>query len=305
MGKKINMNDNSSTQKYILNYQELKIGDIILESGKKIHSKMIQNHTKSHYSHAMICVDHNSIIHATLKGVFSLNPQRKLVDNIDEFKVLRLENKINKNQVQKIENFLRLQIGISYSKSDALYVALSNKEKKANNKQFCSRLVAQAYNNIGIKLVEDIDFCSPADIENSTLLYEVKKMVRECSQADINQANTKNMIEENQESFFCWLNKTKKLAKKYNYEILNDNDVPEFICKYSTEDNIVCEYIEKSGYLENWKIEVINNPQMHDKYLFENMYKVDLLNALINQYNIVFSPTQRYIKDYVLSNKII
>ncbi|WP_164966908.1 hypothetical protein [Aliarcobacter trophiarum] len=50
------MLDSAIDKRYIMNYNKLLPGDIILESGKKLHSKAIQVYTKSRYSHAMICL---------------------------------------------------------------------------------------------------------------------------------------------------------------------------------------------------------------------------------------------------------
>lgn len=56
---------------FILEHTLLQPGDIILERGYERHSEIICKQTKSHYSHAMICVG-GTIIEATLDGgVFS------------------------------------------------------------------------------------------------------------------------------------------------------------------------------------------------------------------------------------------
>ncbi|MFP3436047.1 hypothetical protein SB781_40480, partial [Paraburkholderia sp. SIMBA_061] len=68
-------------KKYILNLEVLKPGDIILEHGYKLHSKVIMKVTGSHYSHAML-YDGSSIIEATSAGgVFSKVPNRFAVAN--------------------------------------------------------------------------------------------------------------------------------------------------------------------------------------------------------------------------------
>ena len=284
--------------KYILNYYNLQIRDIILQSGKKLHSQAIKLYTKSNYSHTMICVDKVSLVHAQGEGVFSLNPQRILVENVKDFKVLRLKKDLNKEQQIEIEKFLRSQIGSLYSFKDALKVAIKNKDKKAENKQFCSRLVAQAYSHIDIKLVDDIDFCSPADIENSKFLEVVPNMIRKATKTDIEFANTPNMIEENQKHLFEWLNKVRDVASKYDFEIVNILNVDEFLIKYPKEDKIVCNFIIKSGYLEDYKIEVKNNLHMHNVELFKERYKENLEEALIMEFSNMLSPLERHIQNY-------
>ena len=67
-------------------YMLIEIGDIILESGSSKFSWWIKYGTNSKYSHAMIYVGH-SIIHALTDGVYTENPQRIIVDSINNLKI--------------------------------------------------------------------------------------------------------------------------------------------------------------------------------------------------------------------------
>lgn len=296
------MKSKNQKQKYILKYDELKIGDVILKSDIDSFSLKIQEYTNSNFSHVMICVENNSIIHSDIEGVFSVNPQRLLVDNYKDLKVLRLKSALSDTEHQKIQTFLREKIGSIYSIKDALLVMTQQVTSVADNKfQFCSRLVAQAYDEIDYMLVENIDFCSPSDIESSKYLYEVKDIIREASEADILFASTRNMIEENQKSMYNWLNKSRDLAwKKYKFQINIVNDVDKFLQEHNSEDEVICDYIEKSGYLTNYEIEVENNPQMHDEKLFISKFidTENIIYALIKELEILLSPTNRHIQNY-------
>ena len=101
------MFDSTIGKKYIMNYLDLLPGDIILESGKKAHSKAIQIYTKSHYSHAMICLTSRSLFHAQSQGIFTLNPQRVLVEEENDLKVLHPENNNIKAKIRQQLQFLR------------------------------------------------------------------------------------------------------------------------------------------------------------------------------------------------------
>ncbi len=291
--------------KYMLNYNELQKGDIILESGHKVHSWAIKKKTKSNFSHAMICIDELSVVHAEKKGIFTLNPQRLIVDNITDLKVLRLKNNLSESDMKKIESFLRNKIGSVYSIRDTLLVIEKDKNKQIKNeRQFCSRLVAQAYEHINCRIVDNIDFCSPADIEQSAYFYEVKDMLRKAEEKDIAFSLTKNGIKENQISTYRWLNKTRDLANmKYGFSINNINDVDTFIRQHPNEDKTICEYINKSGYLENFMVEVENNPHMFNEDQFIQKFE-DIDNiaySLVQEYNILLSPTMRYHQNYINS----
>ena len=162
-------------------------------------------------------------------------------------------------------------------------------------------MVAQAYKYIGHMIVTDVDFCSPADIEKSNLLYEVKDIVRKAEKHDIDFALTRNMIKENQESMYKWLNKTRDIAnEKYNFTISKVNDVDNFLLKYPDEDSTICNLIIQSGYLKNYLIEVANNPHMHDEDIFIEKFKdIDtIIYALENEFSNIPSHTNRHIQNY-------
>jgi hypothetical protein len=67
---------------------------------------------------------------------------------------------------------LRGHIGTQYSVKEAMLTALGG-ARQWSKKQFCSRLVAQAFASVGIELVADPNFCSPADLKDSLLLVAV------------------------------------------------------------------------------------------------------------------------------------
>lgn len=287
------------SKKYILDYQKLQIGDIILESGHKPHSNLIKKYTKSNFSHAMICVGDMSIIHAEKAGVFSLNPQRLLVKHDTDLKVLRLHKKLSDSDKKKIVDFLRDKIGAVYSVKDALKVVLSKNPEAGNEYQFCSRLVSQAYKYIKNELVDNADFCSPADIEKSNLLYEVGGFINEASNSDIVFSLTRNVIKENEYSMYDWLNKTRDMAyDKYQEEIHKVNDVDAFLLNHPNEDTNVCTYVATSGYLDNYLVEVSNNPHMHNEEKFIRKYKDNITVALTGEYRPILSAMGRHINNY-------
>lgn len=293
--------------RYILNYEKLQTGDIILQSGKKLHSKAIKIYTKSNFSHAMICVEQMSIIHAEKKGIFSLNPQRIIVQNKDDLKVLRLNKSLSVFEKEKIATFLRMQVGSIYSVKEALLVIQLNQTNNhaKNEYQFCSRLVAQAYNEINYTLVSNIDFCSPEDINQSKFLVEVENIVREASQEDIEFSKTKNAVYENQKSMYDWLNKTRDLAdKKYKINIHKINDVDEFLIQHPLEDNEICNYVEQSGYLKNFEMDIQNNPHMYDKQKFINKFHdlhIDILEAIIGEFQKEPDIIARQLQNYKIA----
>ncbi|MEM7943022.1 YiiX/YebB-like N1pC/P60 family cysteine hydrolase, partial [Morganella morganii] len=151
---------------FILNLNNLQLGDIILEHGYKPHSIAICKATKSHYSHAMIYAGH-TIIEATSHGrVYSRIPNRIFVHNQNDIKVLRLREKTPDTILEKIVTEAKLLTGTKYSLKEAILVLNSTEKQNLNltRKQFCSRLVAQCYSSAGIDIVKNNSYCSPQDI---------------------------------------------------------------------------------------------------------------------------------------------
>ena len=302
------MFDSTIGEKYIINYKDLLPGDIILESGKKIHSKVIQIYTKSHYSHVMICLMSTSLFHAQSEGIFTLNPQRVLVEEENDLKVLRPKKKLSEKESENIIKFLRNKVGTLYSVKEAI---LSGKkirpESSQSQMQFCSRLVAQAYLHIGHKIVENPNFCQPAEIENSNFFEEVPDIIRKARKEEIEFVSTKNFVLENQISTYKWLNNTRDYAKsEFGYEkIHSQNDVMNFLKEYPEADNIVSGYINESGYLENYKIEKDNNPWLFDVNLFIKKYKSsnEILYAINKGFENIQYYIDRTIKNYLTASQ--
>lgn len=155
---------------FVLNHDLLQPGDIILERGYAWYSAEIAKHTNSRYSHAMIYVG-GTIIEATMDGgVYSRIPNRSTVRDIRDFKVLRLKVHPGNETLQTICDHARYLSGSQYSVTEALKVKGTDFLREFasdSRKQFCSRLVAQCYQKAGINLTENINFCSPGDIERS------------------------------------------------------------------------------------------------------------------------------------------
>lgn len=267
--------------KYILNLDKLQIGDIILSTEGDKAALIGEEKTGSKYTHAMLYVG-IQINHATLEGgVYSINPQRILFDSLTDVKVLRLKRKENETKLQSICDYTASKTGSIYSIKEALYSLPSTKlktKKQKTNKQFCSRLIAQAYNYQKIRIAKNPDFCLPSDIEKSSNLVVVTHCLREANPSDISFYNKEDPLLLNQKTTYDWLFKVRKLAHEELYEIQTITDVGLFLCKYPKYDEIVCNYIKESGYLENHDIDTKINPYRYDFDLFMDHFLKNKIN---------------------------
>jgi hypothetical protein len=258
-------------KKYILNLGVLKPGDIILEHGYKAHSHVIMAVTQSHYSHAML-FEGSTIIEATLAGgVFSKVPNRFAVVSPEDIKVLRLRNEISSEKINVITATSRNLTGSSYNKSQAFMSGGKKKPtKKTASGQFCSRLVAQCYNSVGIKLVDNINFCSPADLERSPLLIEVDDAVIEASEEQLSHALAPSPHEAHLKGATQWIKAAKKILKKSDIEVETINDVLTATIKLKNTkvDKLILKAIKESGYYDFYLIDKQANPHRYDIDLF-------------------------------------
>jgi len=271
--------------KYILDASKLDTFDIILTKNKKIPSKLIRYFTSSDYSHASVYMSDYSIIEATREGrVFSQNTQRLIFDNIDDCKVLRYKNILTDSDKIALEFFLRSNVSTRYSVSEA-YKTLDyseTDEQAIKREQFCSRLVAQAFAEIGVKLVHNIDYCSPEQLNSSDLLETVPNVIRVATDKEIAFFKTKNPIIDNQIQNYLWLDNVTKLAKKEKYQIINQNDVESFLIKHPEYDRQVCKFIKKTNYLSQYKLDEVINPPRYKYISSVNLNIEEELSAAIS-----------------------
>ncbi|MFT4927395.1 MAG: hypothetical protein ACI8WB_003502 [Phenylobacterium sp.] len=290
---------------YLLDLNKLQVGDIILQSGDtKIVSDLIKKITNSDYSHAMIYVDF-TLIHAVTGGVFSKNPQRILVKGKNDLKVLRIRNEVNSSTIETVADFARSLIGSLYSKREAIAAVNCGENKIANNKQFCSRLVAQCYDSQGISLVENTDYCTPEDLNTSPILIEVNDCVRAAEPADLEMNERKDPNLEHQKETFKWLKNARNLFKKEGIEIQTLNDVDQGLIDNRKLDKRICKYIEKTKYLEQYSTDRVAN-----KYRYKMTDFLERLNSDPNQQEFISQEIKlnegevnRHSKNFAIANK--
>ncbi|MNG71407.1 hypothetical protein D3C73_161430 [compost metagenome] len=298
---------NQNYEGFILNREAVEIGDIILERGYSPHSSLIAKKTNSHYSHAMIKVD-GTIIEATRQGgVYSRVPNRFYVKNINDLKVLRLKEPLSKERERKLISFSRSLTGSVYSIREAILAGFDKKPDYILTRgQFCSRLVAQAYHNAGISIVENYNFCSPGDIERSDCFYEVKDAVRRGTISEIKHAMTNGSHVRHQKSAVKWTRASKSILLKSGVtniilegeitSIETTNDILTAI--YQNKDNYeidekIARAMHDSGYMDGPYDDEIENPFRYDlkKFIetFNEIPSESRIDALMEEFKKEFS----------------
>jgi uncharacterized protein YycO len=257
--------DDKQKNLYTLNTNLLKKGDIILTTSKHRVSNIIRIVTLGPFSHAMIYLGGDCCADAGGPGVrvASHNTQRIFFDSPNHCSVLRLKEDISDNQLDAIVDNARRMIGMEYSLDEAKLVALRVKfNAKEINRQFCSRYVAQAYSNAGINIVNNSDYCSPVNINESDLLIKVDNYLRIASDEEravfLEESiplSAKDFADE-----FIFSN-----AKKASgIDIQTDEQFNAVVIKFPQLDAEFSQILTDSGYLTLWQLEKNENPWFYD-----------------------------------------
>ncbi|MEQ4654732.1 YiiX/YebB-like N1pC/P60 family cysteine hydrolase [Providencia rettgeri] len=277
---------------YVLNLDMLKTGDIILERGNSKYSPIISATTGGHYSHAMIYIE-DTIIEATSDGgVFSRVPNRFFVKNKEDLIVLRYKDTIPKYAMDQLALIPRDLVGSDYSMPEAMKVPLYSKSgvsSEPSGKQFCSRLVAQTYNGIGIKLVDNYLYCSPNDFLRCKYLIQVENAVKSASREELEHASTGELHPKHVKCSVQWSREAKKIFCKNNItDVQSISDIVRTITSINNKkiDKLINTKLQESGYLSNYEDDREKNSYRYEIELF--LEKYDLIEN----------------KDYFLENEV-
>lgn len=133
-------------------------------------------------------------------------------------------------------------------------------------KQFCSRLAAQAYAYVGIKLTDDPDYCAPVELKNSTLLREVEGATVPVT---TEEAAAWGRLPDKTQMMRNATNAVLDGARRKNKQIQNFDDLHAHLINCPQDDAYMCEILEQSGYLTLWQVEQAANPLQYDLTLME------------------------------------
>lgn len=299
--------DEDVQEAYTIDHDKIIPGDIILTAANTKSSKLIRMATQSKYSHALLHLE-RSLIHATLDGIYTKNPQREIVDKKESISIFRLKKKLTTSDFKKIKDFALSQVGSVYSIKEAISSISKDTALSKHNAhlQFCSRLVAQSYKNANIYLVDNPDYCTPEDICKSSLLEKVDA-VKKASKKELDIARKPDLPYINQERTYQWLKRTRKLADSKGFIINAQCDVFKFLSSYPEYDDFVVEYIKESNWLEVAEEDYEANSFRYNTAEFHIMLRGDPNNIQSTikkeldqtEYNL-----RRFIDDYQYYNSL-
>ena len=246
---------------YKFDMENIQLGDIILTAHISISSKAIRLATMGQFSHAILYVGYGSFIHSDSQGVHSNNIKRLLFENESLAEVRRLNDQ---SYCEKAVLFARSQIGTEYSIKEAISTKSHLLQHKLN-RQFCSRLVAQSYSFAGIDLVENVDYCTPKELQHSQCVHLVNGCITPASEEDITFASSPSPIQRQTEITNDILSKVRQLSGK---DIQSLEDLDQLVLDIPSLDKEVTKIVSASGYLTMWQFEKYQNPWRYDGEIF-------------------------------------
>ncbi len=258
--------------KTLLRIEKLQVGDVILTTTSHPTSLAIRKATKSDISHAMLCVDTASVIDATGEGVHARNIQRIFLDDDRAVHVLRLKTPPRPSDVRAICEYVRHRIGTAYATREAIQTVVGGSDVWSQ-KQFCSRLVAQAFQSCGYKLVGDPNYCSPDDLLKSDMLKEVPDCTRPATPEDIQHTASRDLPQAMIDATAAFI----EGAKKVKSNILSVNDIDKHLIDHPEDDKRIHDALVKSGYLSVWQLDVDRAPWHYDLALMETIANTEKL----------------------------
>lgn len=247
--------------------ESLQPGDIILTARPGKGSKFIRGATGGMVSHAMICVGLGSFIDSTMDGVQARNIQREFFEDDENVFAFRLKSPLPTHVVAQVVDYARSQIGTRYSLPEAARSVVAV-NKPRTNRLFCSRLVARAYQSVGIQLVGDQDYCSPEDLRISPLLVELVLETEVVSQDEVEaMAKRPNPIAMTHKA----QNEVLDFARSLDPTVENFQDLDRLINDHPEWDARIASVLQSSGYLDLWRYEVETHPWRYDRSVMATM----------------------------------
>ena len=185
--------------------------------------------------------------------------------------VLRLKEESLKSLLPGAIVFARQKIGTEYSTTEARLAKLENDLKaKETNRQFCTRFVAQAYEQAGIKIVDKPDYCTPQEILESPSLQIIPDTTRTAIDKEIQFATDEyNPLEVQREIHNYIFEESRKISK---CDIQTFEQLSKYVLEHPDKESQITEVLKKSGYLEMWQNDVKRNPWHYDYKEFLKHY---------------------------------
>ncbi len=285
---------------YRIDTRILEVGDIILtngdnelgNSGKKgvLKSSVIRTFTHSNYSHAMIYLE-GTCAHSIGEGVEYFNLSKYFIYSKEKIKVLRFKGYLSEENKIKLQTFVAERHGNEYDYIPAIKSAFKYSVSDNVNKQFCSKLVAEAFEHIGIKIKEEFSAknINPKDIQDCEKFREIDIKFDEVSEevAEEIVEKRRRSLEAQTKSVAELRESLAKIYAEYNLEFSNYQEalfkeIPNLknMPNFKVINSKVSKALKESGFDSFWKYDLEDNPEIYNLKSKKEFYLKDKEEAI-------------------------
>ena len=254
---------------YILDTDQLQLGDIILSRDSGDLSVRVRRLSKSDYSHAALVVSLHSCVESRLDGVHSDNIQRLGFEQADDALVLRLREPADLATLDRVMNYARDKVGTSYASGQEVRQSYGagTAGAKETNRQFCTRLITQAYAAGGITLVPNPDYCTPADVQHSGQLRVIPDCLRVATDAEVQLVEEAGSALPTEQAGISgeFLRQVQHLT---GHDLQTLTQLEQYLITDQTHDTAIAELFAASGYLEIGDRDKAQVPYFYDSAEF-------------------------------------
>jgi hypothetical protein len=228
--------------------------------------------TGSEFSHAMIYVCGSSCIGAEYR-VQARNLARTLFEDINDTCVLRIKQEFQSPTIIAAAiYYARLVVGNPYSLADALRLELGRTDDSTEGTQICTRLVAKAFDFSGLKIVDNVEMCTPQELLESKYVDVYRDFLREASDFDLRFAASYDVTEDMVKATDKLFDSLKTVG---DGTIRTLTALTDYVIHHPESDETACELLQQSGYLDVLDIEEEKNTYNYDKDIFMDFYGED------------------------------
>ncbi len=266
--------------KYIYDISRLQYGDIILVRfpGNDLSERVMES-TNSEYSHAMLYVGDSSYIEAADR-VVARNPARLILDNQSDSCVLRVKEEFLKPYtIDAAIYYARKVVGNPYAYRDALRLEAGRTDEFTIEKQLCTRLVAKAFAKSGLYLVDNIEMCTPQQLQDSEYVEIHREYLRETTDFDLKFAASYDVTDDMVNSIFKLFDSLRPFS---GGNLRTMKQLIDYVTSHDEDDETIAKLLQASGYLDVLKIEEERNKYNYDKDEFIRYYGDNSYEAAIS-----------------------
>lgn len=221
--------------KYIFNPSVLKKGDILLIN---TYNTRMQSYMKSQYDHVALYAGDAFIIESDGCGVVLNHLFSYGFHDLNGAIVLR--SVCDSDWIREGVIFCaKSMMGMEFGSMEARRVPeFSNKEVAAtSNRMFCTRLVAQSYNKMGIQLVKNPNYCTPESFLESEALVRVENALRPATEDDLRMVEIHIKARENAENVEMLVGLYQVMSEVYREDIQTMDQLVGAALKHPEKDD--------------------------------------------------------------------